>query len=240
MKTEYICSAIALCLSAATACGASSHASESPQTVDPSEHRGGLECGDLRPATGPLGHICKASTKALATVEVTAAPIKASRWRVLSALLDASQFGALPRPMPPGFKAPPVPHSVRLAPTAGSPFLDHYRLFWGMLQAATLHVRVRGEAIEVVQLWRINGMWSERDIRDGYPNIGAAELKAKVGTPIMAPRLYTIVRFHLKAVGNETHVRMVQTGAPAFNKPIFAAHWQGLYFQPLAKFLSAP
>lgn len=221
----------------AVSCGRTPPRAAAEAVENLADHDGALLCGSLEEAKGPLSDHCKPDTRPSVTLRVEAPPIRASRWRVLAALLDADQFGGLPRPMPPGFEAPPAPHSVRRQAAPGSPFLDHYKLFWGLLSAATLRVDVRRDSIEVVQLWRIDNVWSERDIRDGYPEIGAEALAARVGTPIMPDGAHTIVRFTLRSDGELTRLGVVQTGTPEFNRPIFAIHWQALYFRPLREFL---
>lgn len=239
---------IVLCSLLAAACGSTSDAADpiGPPTgavaeaptagaTAPSllDHKGGLRCGPLDVASGDLAEACTPYVGDTVTLTVESPPMRASRWRVLAALLDAEQFGALPRPMPPGFQAPPVPHSVRTSASSTSPFVDHYVLFWGLLKASTVSVAIDGGAIEVVQLWRIDNTWSERDIRDGYPDMADDELAGHVGQVVMPDGLYSIVTFTLRADGDDTRVTMVQKGSPAFNEPIFAMHWQGLYFHPL-------
>jgi hypothetical protein len=203
------------------------------------EHDGALQCGSLSTASGALADVCAPHAQTTVSLTVESQPIEASRWAVLAALLDPDRFGSLPRPMPPGFEAPPIPHSVRNAASAGSPFVDHYVLFWGLLKASTVQLSVDADSIELVQLWRIDNVWSERDIRDGHPDISDDDLAARVGTPIMPEGMYSIVTFELRSDGPHTRVTMTQKGSPAFNEPVFAVHWQGLYFMPLKQGLEA-
>lgn len=226
----------------AAACGQATSDTATPRASPAAsllDHDGALRCSSLVDATGSLADVCAPDPRETVSLTVEAPPIRASRWRVLAALLDADQFGALPRPLPPGFEAPPAPHSVRRPASATSPFVDHYVLFWGLLEASTVRVSVGPQTIEVVQLWRVDNQWSERDIRDGYPDIAASELSARVGTPIMPEGMYSIVTFRLRTDGDSTRITMVQRGSPPFNKPVFAVHWQGLYFHPLKKGVEA-
>ena len=133
-----------------------------------------------------------------------------------------------------------APLSVRAAAAATAPFIDHYTLFWGLLKASTVRVTSTATAIEVVQLWRIDNNWSERDIRDGYPDASPELLAEHVGQPIFPEGVHSIVTLTLRGEGDRTVVDMVQTGSPEFNKPIFEKHWQGLYFMPLQAGLTKP
>jgi hypothetical protein len=224
---------------AAAACG-----TPDEERGDLLEYEGGLHCTNLEALTAPTTLEAECTRAGLSTVTVTAesGPLRASVQRVYEALMDPEQFGALPRPLPPGFEPPPVPHSVSL-PSSGAPFLAHFRLFYGALQTSTVREVHTVDSIEIVQLWRVNPQWTEQEVRSAYPALGQAEVEQLVGTPFMEAGLRTIVTFTLRRVPNSreeySYVSLVQRGLPEQSYPIVQQHWMELYLGPLRAYLAS-
>lgn len=209
------------------------------------DHKGALQCSDLESitVTTTLAAECQPATIDSVTVTAVSEPIRASMEQIYDALTDPQQFGALPRPLPPDFEPPPVPHSVAV-PSAGEPFIEHYRLFYGALQTSTVRETHTDDAIEIVQLWRVNPAWTEADLALVYPDLPQAEIDAMLDTPIMDPGLRTIVTFTITRVNNPLadygYVTMVQHGLPERSFPLVKQHWSQLYLDPLREYLEAP
>lgn len=201
--------------------------------------RGGWQCEGLTESE-TLEDACVPAEQEGQTLVVEGDPVEASRFTVAAALLDAQTFGALPRPLPPDFEPPPAPHSAHIDPVPGATLLDHYALFYGVLNATTVSMQSTAEAVVVDQLWRIDNVWQAQDIRDGYPSWSDEEVEARVGAPIFEPGYYTSVRFTITEREGRSRVTVEQTGVPEFNVPIFTAHWRGLYLDPLAESLASP
>jgi hypothetical protein len=161
---------------------------------------------------------------------------------VYEALMEPDQFGALPRPLPPDFEPPPVPHSVSL-PSAGAPFLAHFRLFYGALQTSTVREVHAEDSIQIVQLWRVNPLWTEQEVRSAYPTLASEEVRKLVGTPFMEEGLRTIVTFTLRRIPNSraeySSLSLEQRGLPEQSYPIVKQHWGELYFEPLKAYLAS-
>jgi hypothetical protein len=208
------------------------------------EYEGALRCTNLEALTAPTTLEAECTRAELSTVTVTAesGPLRASIQRVHEALVDPAQFGAFPRPLPPGFEPPPVPHSVSL-PSAGEPFLAHFRLFYGALQTSTIREVHTEDFIEIVQLWRVNPRWTEQEVRSAYPTLAQAEVERLVGTPFMEEGLRTIVTFTIRRIPNSrgeySYVSLVQRGLPEQSYPIVKQHWDELYLEPLRAYLAS-
>jgi hypothetical protein len=232
---------LVVCLGAiaAAACGTMEEAGGSLL-----EHEGALRCTDLESLEGPTTLEAECTRAELPTVTVTAesGPLRASLQRVYEALMEPEQFGALPRPLPPGFEPPPVPHSVAL-PSAGEPFLAHFRLFYGALQTSTVREVHAEDFIEITQLWRVNPRWTEQEVRSAYPTLASEEVQKLVGTPFMEEGLRTIVKFTLRRVPNSraeyAYVSLEQRGLPEQSYPIVKQHWGELYFEPLRAYVAS-
>ena len=234
-----------LLLVSAFACDSNSEIEPEPEVqAGLLDHRGALMCSDLESLTGPttLDAECQIASTASVTVTAESAPIRATVERIYEALTDPEQFGAFPRPLPPDFEPPPVPHSVAVA-SAGEPFIEHYRLFYGSLQTSTVSETHSDDRIEVVQLWRVNPMWTAEEVAQAYPDLDAAEADSLVGTPFMEPGLRTIVTFTIQKVDNPitdyAYISMVQHGLPETSYPIVKQHWNLLYFDPMRAYLEA-
>ncbi len=209
------------------------------------EHAGALSCSDLEAIADAttLDAECQIATIDSVTVTTESEPIRATVEQVYEALTIPEQFGAFPRPLPPDFESPPIPHSVAV-PSAGEPFVAHYRFFYGNLQTSTVSETHSDESIEIVQLWRVNPTWTAEEVASAYPELAQAEADAMVGTPFMDPDLRTIVTFTIRKVANPitdyVQVSMVQRGLPALSYPIVKQHWAQLYFDPMKAYLEAP
>lgn len=237
--------ALLLSLIGVFACDSSAETEVEPdESAGLLDHRGALMCSDLESVTGTttLDAECQIASTASVTVTGESAPIRATVERVYEALTDPEHFGAFPRPLPPDFEPPPVPHSV-VVPSAGEPFIEHYRLFYGSLQASTVREMHSDDRIEVVQLWRVNPMWTAEEVASAYPDLDTADADAMVGTPFMEPGLRTIVTFTIQKVSNPladyAYVSMVQHGLPETSYPIVKQHWNQLYFDPMKAYLEA-
>lgn len=236
--------ACALALTACTTDSGDDGVIDDPPDVTPTllDHQGALTCSDLESLTGPTTLADECEIAAVATVRVTAEsdPIRAPIERVYEALIDPDEFGAFPRPLPPDFEPPPVPHSMAIE-SAGEPFIRHFRLFWGGLQTSTVSESHEPDRIEVVQLWRVNPTWTEAEVRMAYPDMADTEVAALVDTPFMDPGLRTIVRFTIERVANPnadySYISMVQYGLPEVSYPIVKLHWSQLYFDPMKQYL---
>lgn len=207
-------------------------------------HQGALQCSDLQAVLGPttLDAECTVADIDAVTVTSESLPIRASIDRVYAALTDPEQFGAFPRPLPDGFEPPPVPHSVA-HPSMGAPFLGHYVLFYGALQTTTVREHREANRIEIVQLWRVNPVWTEPDLERVYPDLSDAQQTAMIGTPIMPEGLRTIVTFKIHRMDNAlseySYVSMVQHGLPRTSFPLVKHHWPELYFLPMKTYLES-
>lgn len=212
---------------------------EDPATdpTEPSPLEGAWQCEGLRQSE-TLDDACTPASAPGQTLVAHGEPIAASRFTVAAALLDAQTFGALPRPLPPDFEPPPVPHSTHIDAVPGAALLGHYSLFYGVLDATTVSMVATADAVVVEQLWRIDNVWQAQDIRDGYPSWSDEQIAEYVGEPIFEPGVYSSVRFTITEQEGQSRVTVEQSGVPEFNVPIFSAHWQGLYLQPMAAYLS--